>query len=236
MNNTIKKWLPAIIICGIVILALLIGLIRGSKLPTFKFDDEKIVDKAKLDEIAKMLEDDNTKGNAKTKLDELYKDISKDDNYYLMSARITMATDNEVYAVSDLNYVENHNVEYYALMVKATAGQFFTMGEVPTALLDTAVEAASKYSDIADFPLLAGELYYDKDNYYAALYYLDKALLVDPENVDALYYYSLCTYILGDKDEAIKYMEKAKSNYKGDDKKLKSSMDNYISIMKEGKR
>ena len=236
MNNTLKKWLPAIIVCGIVIIALFIGLIRGNKLPTFKLDDEKIVDKSKLDEIAKMLEDENTKKEAQAKLDELYKDTSKDDAYYLMSARIIIATDNAVNAVGTLNNVENHNVEYYALMVKATSGQFFTMGEVPSALLDTAVEAASKYANIADFPLLAGELYYDKDNYYAALYYLDRALLVDPKNVDALYYYSLCTYILGEKDEAIKYMEEAKKNYNGDDKELKKSIDNYISIMKEGKR
>ena len=234
MNRTLKKWLPAIITICIILIVILIS----CKKNTLMLNVTKVsnIDYSKIEEIVKMLESDDTKGNAANELNELYKDQEKDDVFYLTSAKIIMATDNDINAVSSLNYVKNKTDEYYRLLIRATAGQFFTMGEVPNDLLNTSIEAANKYTDEIDFQLLAGELYYDKDNYIGALYYLDKALQIDGNNVDANYYYALNLYVLGEQEEAISYMEKAKKLYKGDDEEYKKAMDNYIDIMKEGKR
>lgn len=234
MNKTLKKWLPAIITLCVILIVILIS--SGKKSLELNTTEQVKIDYSKIEEILKMLENDDTKGNAANTLNELYKDHEKDDLFYLTSAKIIMATDNDINAVSSLNNVKNKTDEYYRLRIRATAGQFFTMGEVPNDLLETSIEAANKYTDEIDFQILAGELYYDKDNYTAATYYLDKALQIDENNVDANYYYALNIYVLGEKEDAISYMEKAKKLYKGDDEEYKKAMDNYIDIMKEGKR
>ena len=232
MNENLKKWLPLIVVFVVLLIGLLIS---KNSLPTLKVEKE-VVDISKVNEIVKMLSDENEKKNAQSALDELYKDKTKDDTYYLVSARIIMENGNDVDAVGTLNNVKNRNEEYYKLMVRSTSGEFFTMGRVPDSLLNTAIEAANKYTDNIDFQLLTGKLFYDKDNYTGALYYLDKTLQIDDKNVDANYYYALNIYLLGEQEEGISYMEKAQKLYKGDDKEYKNSMSNYISIMKEGKR
>ena len=235
MNKNLKKWLPAIITLTILLIIILITSFNNS-LPTFELKEKKTIDYSKINEIIKMLDNDEEKKKASNALEELYKGYTKDDTYYLTSAKIIMETGNDIDAVGTLNYVNNKTVEYYKLMVRATAGQFFTMGQVPDGLLNTAIDASEKYSNNIDFQLLAGKLYYDKDNYTAALYYLDKALQIDENNVDANYYYALCIYILGEQQEGISYMTKAQKLYKGNDSEYKKSMSNYIDIMKEGKR
>ena len=232
--NKIFKLLPALIL--LIVISIVIILHSNSSLPTFKFEELESVDISKISEIVKMLEDDNKKGNAQKELDTLYQGKNKDDIYYLTQAKIVMETGNDVEALSPLNNVKNKTIEYYGLRVRAAAGEYFTYGNVPNGLLNTTLEAASKYSDNIDFQLLAGKLYYDKDNYTASLYYLDKALQIDEDNVDANYYYALCIYLLGEQEEGINYMKKAQSLYKGDDKVYKESMTNYIDLMKEGKR
>lgn len=234
MNKTLKKWLPAIITICVIIFILLISINKKSLM--LNTSEQTSIDYSRIEEILKMLESDDKKGDATNALNELYKEHEKDDVYYLTSAKIIMATDNDINAISSLNNVKNKTDEYYRLRIRATAGQFFTMGEVPNDLLETSVEAANKYTDEIDFQILAGELYYDKDNYIAATYYLDKAFQIDENNVDANYYYALNIYALGEQEEAISYMKKAKKIYKGDDEEYKKSMDNYLEIMKEGKR
>lgn len=235
MSN-IKKWLPAIGTLGLIIIIILISLICKSSLPNFTIGEESTIDIKEINKIISMLDSDDTKSKANDALNELYKDHIKDDTYYLTSAKIIMANENDVYAVDTLRNVKNKTVEYYGLMIRATSGAFFTMGEVPNDLLNTAIEAANSYANNIDFQLLAGKLYYDKDNYTAAMYYLDKALQIDSSNVDANYYYGLAIYLLGEEEEGISYMEEAKRLYKGDDEAYKESMNNYISLMKDGKR
>lgn len=234
MSN-IKKWLPAIATLGLILIIIFISLICKSKLPNFKIEESEI-DIKEINKIISMLDSDDTKSKANDALNELYKDHIMDDTYYLTSAKIIMANDNDIYAVGTLRNVKNKTDEYYYLMIRATSGAFFTMGEVPNDLLDTAIEAANNYANNIDFQLLAGKLYYDKDNYTAALYYLDKALQIDSSNVDANYYYGLSIYLLGENEEGISYMEEAKRLYKGEDEAYKEAMDNYITLMKEGKR
>ena len=235
MSN-IKKWLPAIVTLGLILVIMLISLICKSSLPNFTIGEESTIDIKEINKIISMLDSNDTKSRANDALNELYKDHIKDDTYYLTSAKIIMANENDVYAVDTLRNVKNKTVEYYGLMIRATSGAFFTMGEVPNDLLNTAIEAANSYANDIDFQLLAGKLYYDKDNYTAAMYYLDKALQIDSSNVDANYYYGLAIYLLGEENEGISYMEEAKRLYKGDDEAYKESMDNYISLMKDGKR
>ena len=234
MNKTLKKWLPAIITVCIIIIIILISSKKNSLV--LNTVEQKNVDYSKIEGILQMLEKDDTKGNAANVLNELYNGFEKDDVYYLTSAKIIMETGNDIDAVSTLNNVKNKTEDYYRLRIRATAGQFFTLGEVPNDLLETSIEAANKYSDEVDFQVLAGELYYDKDNYVGAIYYLDKALQIDDKNVDANYYYALSIYILGEQEEGISYMEKAQKLYNGDDEEYKKSIENYIDIMKEGKR
>lgn len=234
MSKIIKKWLPALITLFVILIVILI--FSKSSLPTLTVLTNDDVSQEKISEILDMLEDDDTKKDAQNKLDELYQDRTKDDTYYMVSAKIVLETENDIDAIAPLNHVKNKTTDYYRLRIRASAGEFFTMGAVPDGLLNTAREAAKKYSDTIDFQILAGELYYDKDNYTAALYYLDKALQIDENNVDANYYYALCIYLLGEKEEGISYMTKAKDLYKGDDKEYKNSMENYISIMEEDKR
>ncbi len=231
--NILKKWLPVIVI---FIISLIFIITSNSNLPKFNIKDEEVIPKSKIDEIIKLLDNDETKKTAMSSLDELYKDHKKDDNYYIANAKITLETNNDIEAISPLNYVKNKTIEYYKLRIRASAGEYFTMGNVPNGLLETTLEAAQKYSDTIDFQILAGELFYDKDNYTAALYYLDKALQIDENNIEANYYYSLCLYLLGDKEEGINYMSKTLNSYKGNDNEFKKSMENYINIMKEGKR
>ena len=231
----IKRWLPAFISLGFIVLVIIISLTSTSNLPTFSIEDEYKIDKNEINNIIKMLDTDN-KSNAKTKLDELYKNHTKDDDYYLTDAKIIMATSNKIDAVGTLENVVNRTEEYYDLMLNATAGEFFTYGKVPDRLIDTAIEAANKNANNIKYQILAGELFYDKDNYSASIYYLDKALQINPSNVDANYYYALNIYLLGEQEVGIAYMEEAKKLYKGDDTEFKNSIDNYISLMKEGKR
>ena len=234
MNKNLKKWLPVLI--TLVLIVIIIIMFNKSSLPTFTTKDNNEIPVEKVNEVIALLKDENTKNDAKNKLEELYNGHVKDDNYYIASAKITLEIENDIYAIDPLNNVKNKTEEYYRLRIRAAAGEFFTMGNVPDGLLNTAIEAANKYSDDISFQVLAGELYYDKDNYTAALYYFDKALQIDDKDVDANYYYALCIYLLGEKEEGIAYMTKAKDNYKGEDKAYKSSMENYINIMKEDKR
>jgi tetratricopeptide (TPR) repeat protein len=235
MKKIIKKWLPVIITFLVIIITFI--LFSKSSLPSFKIlTATEEISTEKINEILKMLDDDETKKDAQNKLDELYKDHTKDDTYYMTKAKIVLETDNDINAIDPLNNVKNKTVEYYQLRVRAAAGEYFTMGAVPDGLLNTARDAAKTYSNKIEFQLLAGELYYDKDNYVAASYYLDKALQIDEDNVDANYYYALCIYLLGEKEEGISYMKKAQDLYNGDDKAYKESMENYISIMEEDKR
>ena len=228
------KWLPLL---GVLIVILLVIVTNMSySLPTFDVKQEESINYDKLKEIIELLKDDEKKSSAQGELDKLYEGKTKDDIYYLASAKITMENDNDVYAVSSLNQVKGRTLDYYNLRIRATAGEFFTQGKVPDGLLNTAVEAASRYADNIDYQLLVGKLYYDKNNYTAALYYLDKALQIDEENVDANYYYALSIYILGEQEEGLNYMKKAQSLYKGEDKAFKQAMKDYLSIMKEGKR
>ena len=235
MSN-IKKWLPAIVTLGLILIIMFISLICKSTLPSLIIEEESKIDIKEINKIISMLDSDDTKAKANDALNELYKDHIKDDTYYLTSAKIIMANENDIYAVGTLRNVKNKTVEYYGLMIRATSGAFFTMGEVPSDLLDTAIEAANNYANNIDFQLFAGKLYYDKDNYTAAIYYLDKALQIDSSNVDANYYYGLAIYLLGEDEAGISYMEEAKRLYKGDDEAYKESMDNYITLMKDGKR
>ena len=234
--DILKKWISSIIVTFVILVSIIVTLTFGSKLPKFEANDESIVSSKDLTKIVNMLSDEKTKKNAESALNELYQDKKKDDNYYITLAKIVMANSNNVDALSPLYNVKNRTEEYYALSIKAAAGEFFTMGNVPDGLLKTAIEATKKYAGNADFALLTGELYYDKDNYYAAIYYLNKALQVEPNNVEALYYYGLSTYLLGDTDSGILYMEKAQNVYKGKDEEFKKSISNYIDLMKEGKR
>lgn len=236
MKNNIKKWLPGIIALSIVIIVIIISLILGTKLPTLTLKEKASVSSKEIERIVNMLSSDDTKKNAESELNKIYEAIQKDDTYYLTMAKIIMANDNVINAVGTLNYVKNKTNEYYALMIKSTAGEFFTMGNVPTRLMHTAKEAANAYSNDINFQILAGELYYDKDNYIAALYYLDKALQIDPNNVDANYYYGLSIYLIGETEIGLSYMKDAQKLYKGNDKEFKKSIDNYIKLMEEGKK
>ena len=236
MNNNIKKWLPALISIFIILLFIIISLIGKSTLPLLSVKDKKSVDINEVNKILATLDNDNEKSEAEDKLEKLYSDCIKDDVYYLAKGKIIMANSNKIDAVGVLNNVKNKTDEYYRLMILSTSGEYFTMGRVPDRLLDTSIEAANKYSNSIDFQLLAGELYYDKDNYTAAIYYLDRALQIDPDNIDGNYYYGLSIYLLGEKEIGLSYMEDVKKLYKGNDTEFKKSIDNYINIMKEGKR
>lgn len=231
----ILKWLPCIIVFIVIIIIMLVSL-NKSNLPILSVKDKTSVDINEINKIIDMLKSDDTKGKASDKLEELYKNHSKDDIYYLTSAKIIMTNSNDVEAVGTLKNVKNKTPEYYNLMIRATSGEYFTYGQVPNSLLNTAIEAATSYSNNIDYQILLGELYYDKDNYTAAVYYLDKALQIDSSNVDANYYYALSIYLLGEDEIGLSYMEYAKELYKGDDIEFKKSIENYISLMKEGKR
>ncbi len=232
--NKLLKWLPIPIVLIVIVVVILLH--SNSSLPTFDVKKEELVDTTKIKDIIKLLDDEDKKSTAQSELDKLYEGKTRDDLYYLTASKITMETGNDIDAVGTLNYVKTRSEEYYNLRIRATAGQFFTQGEVPSDLLNTTLDAASKYADNIDYQLLAGKLYYDKDNYTAALYYFDKALQIDEDNVDANYYYALNIYILGEKEEGINYMKKAQSLYKGNDKAYKQAMKDYLDVMKEGKR
>jgi tetratricopeptide (TPR) repeat protein len=228
------KWLPLL---GVFIITLVVIFIHlDYSLPTFDVKKEESIDYSKVKEIIDLLADEEKKSTAQNELNKLYEGKTKDDIYYLASARITMETDHDINGLYNLDQVKNRNLDYYNLRIRATAGEFFTQGKVPDRLLSTSLEAASKYADNIDYQLLAGKLYYDKNNYTASLYYLDKALGIDENNVDANYYYALSIYLLGEQEEGINYMKKAQSLYKGEDKAFKKAMKDYLEIMKEGKR
>ena len=235
MANKILKWLPGLVVFLIILIVMLISL--KATLPTFEVQGEtSTIDHSRIVEIIKLLDDEEKKNTAQSELDKLYEGLSKDDAYYLASAKIKMETGNDIYAISILDNVKEHTPEYYGLRIRSAAGEYFTMGQVPNGLLNTALEAANTYPNEIDFQILAGQLYYDKNNYYGSTYYLDKALQIDEDSVEANYYYALSIYLLGEKDEGINYMKKAQSLYKGDDQVFKEAMSNYINIMKEGKR
>lgn len=233
--NIVKKYLPLIITLVVILLSILISLIHGVNIKEFAFDSKK-VDIDKVNEVLSLLDNDETKGKAESELNTLYEGVSKDDTYYLSLAKITMATDNIINATSPLNNVKIKTKEYYSLRLKSESGAFFTYGEVPSGLLSVAKEAYETYTDEFAFALLLGELYYDKDLYLSSIYYLDKALELEPDNTDALYYYALAIYQYGDEENGISYMQKALDSYKGDDKEYIQSMSNYIKIMKEGSK
>ena len=111
-------------------------------------------------------------------------------------------------------------------------------GKVNSQICDTAQDAAYDYPFEPYFMYMAGYTCYETDKYVQAAYYLGKALDMEPDNPYANYYYALNSYVLGNTEQGLAFLDYAEecAREQGGFEEIIDSVSEYRTLMEEGKQ
>lgn len=243
-GNRFPKKIPLLLLCAAAT-ALIAGAFFGTpSVPAF--DDAAVLDQEKIEEYQEKhpVPDAETIEKVETligeeKYDEAKTVLSKlpySDEKNLLQGKIQLAQEDYYNAAGTLAQIKEKDEECYEMLLKARL--FQNGGKVNSQICDTAQDAAYDYPFEPYFMYMAGYTCYETDKYVQAAYYLGKALDMEPDNPYANYYYALNSYVLGNTEQGLAFLDYAEecAREQGGFEEIIDSVPEYRTLMEEGKQ
>lgn len=243
-GNRLSGKMPHVCLC-VSATALIVGALFGApSLPAF--GDAAVLDQEKIEEYqethpapdaeaiekVETLIDEGKYDEAKTALSKLSYSSEKP----LLQGKILLAQEDYYNAAATLAQIKEKDEECYEMLLRARLFQY--SGKVNSQICDTAQDAAYDYPFEPYFMYMAGYTCYETDKYVQAAYYLGKALDMEPDNPHANYYYALNSYVLGNTEQGLAFLDYAEecAREQGGFEEIIDSVSEYRTLMEEGKQ
>ena len=236
--------MPHICLC-VAAAALIAGAFFGTpSVPAF--DDAAVLDQEKIEEYQEKHPVPDTEAIEKVetligeeKYDEAKTALSKlpySSEKTLLQGKIQLAQEDYYNAAGTLAQIKEKDEECYEMLLRARLFQY--SGKVNSQICDTAQDAAYDYPFEPYFMYMAGYTCYETDKYVQAAYYLGKALDMEPDNPYANYYYALNSYVLGNTEQGLAFLDYAEecAREQGGFEEIIDSVSEYRTLMEEGKQ
>ena len=235
-EKSIPERIMSIAAPGMLVVLLVLSLTVPPTTIVFAYQDNER--EASIKHIEQMIVNEEF-DDAKLAIEQFRLGDGNSDTYNILQAMYTLASETDryeqAYAKRYLDYVKVKTPTYYRLMIETMYVTPVGSARFPYQMLGIVQEAAMAYPYDAEFQQLAGVFSYHNDLYETALYFLTRALELEPENPYSLYYYALSTYLVGNVEEGKAYLAQAKL-FAGDDADLRTSIGTYQQYMQEGVR